>query len=159
MLLKPELLVAVRGLIAQARAEAVQAVDAKRVHLYWYIGRIIVEEEQQGADRAAYGTFLVQGLVNTLQPQFGSGFSRRQLYWYVQFYRTFPIVAAVRTQFSWTHYKTLISLDNSNKRELYLAEATKNNWSARQLERRVNSQLFERLRLSSDVAAVLAVAR
>lgn len=159
MLLKPELLVAVRSLLTQARAEAVQAVDAKRVHLYWHIGRMIVEEEQQGADRAAYGTFLVQGLADTLQPQFGSGFSRRQLYWYVQFYRTFPIVSAVRTPFSWTHYKTLISLDNSDKREFYLAEATKNNWSARQLERQVNSQLFERLLLSSDVAAVLAVAR
>lgn len=69
-------------------------------------------------------------MANTLQPQFGSGFSRRQLYWYVQFYRTFPIVSAVRSQFNWTHYKTLIRLDNSDKREFYLAEATKNNWSA-----------------------------
>jgi hypothetical protein len=126
----------------------VQAVDARRVHLYWHIGRIIVEKEQQGADRAAYGTFLVQGLADTLHPQFGSVSSRRQLYWYVQFYRTFPIVSAVRTQFSWTYYKTLISLDNKDKREFYLAEATKNNWSARQLERQVNSQLFERLLLS-----------
>lgn len=56
MLIKPELLVAVRGLLTQARAEAVQAVDAQRVHLYWHIGQMIVEEEQQGADRAAYGT-------------------------------------------------------------------------------------------------------
>ncbi|NML68001.1 DUF1016 domain-containing protein [Hymenobacter sp. RP-2-7] len=101
-----------------------QAVDAKRVHLYWHIGRMIVEEEQQGANRAAYGTFLMQGLADTLQPQFGSGFSRRQLYWYVQFYRTFPIVSAMRTQFSWTHYKTLISLDNKDKCAFYLAEAT-----------------------------------
>jgi predicted nuclease of restriction endonuclease-like (RecB) superfamily len=68
-------------------------------------------------------------------------------------------VSALRTQFSWTHYKTLISLDNQDKREFYLAEATKNSWSARQLERQVNSQLFERLLLSNDVAAVLAVAR
>lgn len=65
----------------------------------------------------------------------------------------------MRTQLSWTHYKTLISLDNPDKREFYLAEAAKNNWSARQLERQVNSQLFERLLLSNDVAAVLAVAR
>jgi hypothetical protein len=69
----------VRGLLTQARAEAVQAIDAKRVQLYWHIGRMIVEEEQQGADRAAYGTSLVQGLADTLQLQFGSGFSRRQL--------------------------------------------------------------------------------
>jgi predicted nuclease of restriction endonuclease-like (RecB) superfamily len=94
-----------------------------------------------------------------LQPQFGSGFSGRQLERYRQFYRLFPIASALRTQLSWTHYKTLISLDNADKREFYLAEATKNNWSARQLERQVNSQLFERLLLSNDVTAVLAVAR
>ena len=148
-----------RGLITQARAEAVRAVDARRVQLYWHIGQMIVEEEQQGADRAAYGSSLIKGLSAELQPQFGSGFSGRQLERYRQFYRTFPIASALRTQLSWTHYKTLLSLDNPDKREFYLAEAAKNNWSARQLERQVNSQLFERLLLSNDVAAVLAVAR
>jgi hypothetical protein len=89
----------------------------------------------------------------------GSGFSGRQLERYRQFYRTFPIASALRTQLGRTHYKTLISLDNADKREFYLSEATKNNWSARQLERQVNSQLFECLLLSNDVAAVMAVAR
>ncbi len=98
-------------------------------------------------------------MSETLQPQFGSGFSYRQLNWYRQFYRSFPIVSALRTQFSWTHYKTLISIDNQDKREFYIAEASKNNWTARQLERQVNSQLFERLLLSNDVQSVLAVAR
>ena len=77
----------------------------------------------------------------------------------MQFYRTFPIVSALRSQFSWTHYRKLIQLDSEDKRTFYMAEAAKNNWSARQLERQVNSQLFERLLLSNDVAAVLAVAR
>ena len=84
---------------------------------------------------------------------------QRQLERYRQFYRTFPIASTLRTQFSWTHYKTLISIDNQDKRELYIAEATKNNWSARQLERQINSQLFERLLLSNDIQSVLAVAR
>jgi predicted nuclease of restriction endonuclease-like (RecB) superfamily len=159
MTIKPELLAAVRGLITQAREQAVRAVDTERVLLYWHIGRVILEEEQQGADRAAYGTFLIQGLADTLQPQFGSGFSRRQLYWYVQFYRAFPIVSTLRSQFSWTHYRKLIQLDNEDKRAFYVAEAAKNNWTARQLERQVNSQLFERLLLSNDVASVLQVAR
>lgn len=76
-----------------------------------------------------------------------------------QFYKTFPIANALRSQFSWTHYRTLIRIDNQDKREFYIAEASKNNWTARQLERQVNSQLFERLLLSKDVKDVLAVAR
>ena len=158
MRIKPELLTAVRDLIAQARERAVSTVDAERVLLYWHIGQVTLVEEQHGADRATYGSSLIKGLAAELQPQFGSGFSGRQLERYRQFYRTFPIASALRTQLSWTHYKTLISLDNPDKRAFYLAEATKNNWSARQLERQVNSPLFERRLLSSDVAAVLAVA-
>jgi predicted nuclease of restriction endonuclease-like (RecB) superfamily len=76
-----------------------------------------------------------------------------------QFYRLFPNTNALRSQFSWTHYRTLIRIENEDKRDFYLAEAEKNNWTARQLERQVNSQLFERLLLSNDVQAVLAVAR
>jgi predicted nuclease of restriction endonuclease-like (RecB) superfamily len=159
MNLKAELLENVQRLIVEAQAQAVRAVDAERVRLYWHLGQLIVEEEQHGADRAAYGTALIKGLAAALQPQFGSGFSGRQLHWYVQFFRTFPNVTALRSQFSWTHYRKLIQLDNEDKREFYVAEAAKNNWSARQLERQVNSQLFERLLLSNDVAAVLAVAR
>jgi predicted nuclease of restriction endonuclease-like (RecB) superfamily len=76
-----------------------------------------------------------------------------------QFYRTFPNTNALRSQFSWTHYRTLVRIDNEDKRDFYIAEAEKNNWTARQLERQVNSQLFERLLLSNDMKSVLAVAR
>jgi predicted nuclease of restriction endonuclease-like (RecB) superfamily len=68
-------------------------------------------------------------------------------------------VNALRTQFNWTHYRNLISIENEDNREFYIAEAEKNNWSARQLERQVNSQLFERWLMSNDVQSVLAVAR
>lgn len=159
MVIKQELIRQIQSIIAQAREKAIRSVDTERVLMYWQIGKVIFEEEQEGEDRAAYGTFLIKGLADELQPQFGTGFSRRQLYWYVQFYRRFPIVYALRTQLSWTHYRTLIGIDNEDKREFYIAEATKNNWSARQMERQVNSQLFERLLLSNDVASVLQVAR
>lgn len=66
---------------------------------------------------------------------------------------------ALRSQFSWTHYRTLIRIDNQDKRDFYIAETEKNNWTARQLERQVNSQLFERLLLSNDLQSVLAVAK
>lgn len=159
MLIKPELIQHIHGIIATARERAVRSVDTERVLMYWQIGKVILEEEQQGKERAGYGQFLIKTISNEFQPQFGSGFSVRQLERYRQFYRMFPIASAVRTQFSWTHYKTLISIDNQDKREFYMAEAEKNNWSARQLERQVNSQLFERLLLSNDVQSVLAVAR
>lgn len=155
MKIRKDLIADIQGIIAQSRDRAIRSVDAERVLMYWHIGKVIFEEEQQGEDRAAYGAFLIQSLAEQLQPQFGSGFSKRHLHWYVQFYRAFPIVNALRTQFSWTHYKTLLGIENEKKREFYLAEAAKNNWSARQMERQVNSQLFERLLLSNDVAAVL----
>jgi predicted nuclease of restriction endonuclease-like (RecB) superfamily len=159
MLIKQELIQQIQSIIATAKDRAIRSVDTERMMMYWQIGKVIFEEEQQGKERAGYGDFLIKSLSETLQPQFGSGFSYRQLNWYRQFYKAFPIVSALRTQFSWTHYKTLISIDSQDKREFYIAEASKNNWTARQLERQVNSQLFERLLLSNDVQSVLAVAR
>ena len=71
----------------------------------WEIGKVIFEEEQQGKDRADYGKYLIKSLSQELQPQFGSGFSVRQLERYRQFYRTFPNASALRSQFNWSHYK------------------------------------------------------
>jgi predicted nuclease of restriction endonuclease-like (RecB) superfamily len=159
MQIRKELIHEVRDIIASAKEKAIRSVDTERVLMYWQIGKMIFEEEQQGQERAGYGEFLIRSLAAALEPQFGSGFSYRHLNWFRQFYRTFPIVNAVRSQFSWTHYRTLLRIDNQNKREFYIAEAEKNNWTARQLERQVNSQLFERLLMSNNVQDVLAVAK
>ncbi len=159
MTIKKELIQQIHTIIATAKDRAIRSVDTERVLMYWQIGKLILEEEQQGKERATYGEFLIKSLAHTLEPQYGSGFSTRQLERFRQFYRTFPIASALRSQFSWTHYKTLITLNNQDKREFYIAETDKNNWTARQLERQVNSQLFERLLLSNDVQSVLAVAR
>ncbi len=159
MQLKKEFIQQIHAIISSSREKAIRSVDSVRVLMYWEIGRLIFEEEQEGKERAEYGNFLIKLLSDSLQPQFGSGFSVRQLERYRQFYRTFPNTSALRTQFSWTHYKTLISISNSEKREFYIAEAEKNNWTARQLERQINSRLFERLLLSNDVKAVLEVAK
>lgn len=159
MILKKELIQQIQSIVATATDKAIRSVDTERVLMYWQIGKVIFEEEQQGEDRAAYGKYLIKSISETLQPQLGSGFSVRQLERYRQFFRTFPIASALRTQLGWTHYKTLISIGNNDKRDFYIAEATKNNWTARQLERQVNSQLFERLLISNDLQSVLAVAR
>jgi len=149
----------IRSIITNAQAKAIRSVDNERVLMYWQIGKVILEEEQQGKERAEYGKYLIKSISQTFQPKFGSGFSIRQLEMCRQFYRIFPITNSLRSQFNWTHYRALIRIDLQDKREFYIAETDKNNWTARQLERQVNSQLFERLLLSNDVKTVLAVAR
>ncbi|REA62115.1 DUF1016 domain-containing protein [Dyadobacter luteus] len=159
MELNKNVITEIQAIISDAQQRAIRSVDFERVLMYWHIGKVIFEEEQQGEDRAAYGTFLIKSISKEFQPVMGSGFSVRQLEMNRQFYRVFPIANALRTQFSWTHYRLLIRIDNQDKRDFYIAEAEKNNWSARQLERQINSQLFERLLMSNDVASVLSVAR
>ncbi|MES2653356.1 MAG: PDDEXK nuclease domain-containing protein [Bacteroidota bacterium] len=158
MQLKNEIITQIQTIVATARDRAIRSVNTERVLMYWQIGKIILEEEQQGNERAGYGEFLIKSLSETFQPQFGIGFSVRQLEMCRQFYRIFPIANALRSQFSWTHYRVLIRIHNHDKRAFYIAEAEKNNWTARQLERQINSQLFERLLLTNDIEAVLAVA-
>ncbi|UXN35274.1 PDDEXK nuclease domain-containing protein [Avibacterium paragallinarum] len=158
MLTDTHIITDIKQIIAQSRENAVRAVDFQRVLMYWHIGKRIFEEEQQGQERADYGAYLIKSLAQQLQPEFDSGFSARQLERYRQFYRTFPIAAALRTQLNWTQYKSLISINDPDKREFYIAESIKNHWSSRQLERQINSSLYERLLLSNDKASVLAVA-
>ncbi|MGV8963216.1 MAG: PDDEXK nuclease domain-containing protein [Candidatus Saccharimonadaceae bacterium] len=159
MELKKGLIEQIQAIVVTAQAKAVRAVDTERVLMYWQIGKIIFEEEQEGKERADYGKYLIKSISDEFQPQLGTGFSVRQLEMNRQFYRAFPNTHALRSQFSWTHYRTLIRIENQDKKDFYIAEVEKNNWTARQLERQVNSQLFERLLLSNDVQSVLAVAR
>jgi predicted nuclease of restriction endonuclease-like (RecB) superfamily len=149
----------IKRIIEQAKENAIRSVDYQRVLMYWNIGKRILEEEQEGKERADYGSYLIKVLSETLIPDYGSGFSVRILELSRQFYRVFPIANALRSQLSWTQYRLLIRIENESKREFYIAEATKNNWTSRQMERQINSQLFERLLLSNDVESVLAVAR
>lgn len=149
----------IREIINSARVLAVKSVDFCRVQMYWQLGKRIFEEEQQGKERADYGTYLIKNLAKQLEPEYGSGFSVRQLERSRQFYRIYPIATALRTQLNWSQYKMLISIDNSEKREYYELEAVNNAWTGRELERQINSQLYERLLLSDDKEAVLAVAR
>ncbi|MGE8428101.1 MAG: PDDEXK nuclease domain-containing protein [Sphingobacterium sp.] len=149
----------IKAIIAQSKENAVRAVDHQRTLMYWYIGKRIFEQEQRGKDRADYGKYLTQYLAKALEPEFGSGFSRRQIELFRQFYRIFPIANALRSQLSWTQYRLLMRLDLDEQREFYMAETIKNNWTSRQLERQVFSNLYERLLLSNDKESVLAVAK
>lgn len=149
----------VRAIIEEARANAIRSVDFNRVLMYWKTGRRVFEEEQKGAERADYGSFLIERLAQRLEPGYGSGFSKRQLHFSVQFYKAYPKVNALRSQLNWTQYRTLIQIADADRREYYELEAVNNGWTARELERQKNSLLYERLLKSNDKEAVLAVAR
>jgi len=127
--------------------------------MYWKLGERIFIEEQKGQDRAEYGAYLLQNVALEIEKEFGSGFSVRQLERARQFYRTYPIATALRTQLNWYQYRLLIQIDDKDKREYYELEANNNNWTGRELERQINSGLYERLLLSNDKKAVLEVAR
>lgn len=149
----------VREIITSARQNAVRSVDFSRVQMYWRIGQRIQEEEQKGKERADYGAYLLKNLAKKLEPEYGSGFSVRQLEMCRQFYRVYPIANTVCSQLNWSQYKLLISISDEYKREYYQLEAIHNCWTKRELERQINSQLYERLLLSNDKESVLAVAR
>ena len=154
-----ELVSEIRSIIESARTNAVRSVDFCRVQMYWQIGRRIVEEEQGGMTRAEYGKGLIKNLAKEIEPEYGSGFGQRQLERARQFYIEFPIASTLRTQFNWSQYKLLIGIADKDKREYYELEAANNCWTARQMQRQINSMLYERLLLSNDKEAVLAMAR
>lgn len=149
----------IKELIDSAQTKAINTINFQRVVLYWNIGQRIFEEEQEGKDRADYGKQLIKNLSKELEPTFGSGYSVRQLELMRQFYRIFPNTNAVRSQLNWSQYKLLVRVDNSDKREFYINESIKNSWNSRELERQINSSLFERLLLSNDKESVLEVAK
>jgi len=149
----------IKAIIGQARTQAIRSVEFYRVEMYWKVGERIFNEEQQGKDRADYGSYLIRELAKEIEPEYGSGFSVRQLERSRQFYRTYPIASAVRTQLNWLQYRLLLSIENEQKREYYELEAVNNCWTGRELERQIHSNLYERMLLSADKEAVIKVAR
>jgi predicted nuclease of restriction endonuclease-like (RecB) superfamily len=149
----------IQRIIFQSRERAVRSVNTERVLMYWQIGKRIFEEEQNGKDRAEYGHYLIKNLSEKLREDFGNGFSQRNLELMRSFFRSFPIAQTLSTQLSWSHYSLLLSIDNQYKREFYIAEIKKNNWSVREFERQLNSQFYERLLLSTNKESLLAIAR
>ena len=170
-----EFLKSIASVLENARKNAKTAVNLTMVYAYFEIGRIIVEEEQNGKNRAAYGKQILQELSEYLTAQFGKGFSVGNLKNIRQFYRVYAhdqIGETVFSQFenlpatetgrrfylSWSHYLKLLRIDNADERHFYEIEAVKNDWSLSELKRQFNSALYERLALSRDKDKVYALA-
>lgn len=165
----------VSSVLEQAQKNAKTAVNLSMVYAYYEIGRMIVEEEQHGADRAAYGRQLLKELSAYLTKQFGKGFSVANLKNIRQFYKVYskdqigetvfsqfdnlPAVSTGRKFFlSWSHYLKLMRIENVDERHFYEIESIKNDWSLSELKRQYDSSLYERLALSTDKDKVYRLA-
>lgn len=188
----------IRSIWDISRAFTARSVNAGHCYACWLIGRQLIESEQGGADRAAYGTHLLPILSQRLTREYGDGFSLTALKYMRLFYQAYPdflpirhasrdeftitlanhdleISHAMRDLFhsehstdwrpgqwhpslSWTHYRTLLKVNQREARDFYEIEAIKHNWSARYLERQINSLLFQRLLKSRDKEGVMALA-
>jgi predicted nuclease of restriction endonuclease-like (RecB) superfamily len=145
---------AIAEVIAQARQQVRQAVNQHMVQAYWHIGRLIVEQEQQGQQRAEYGKQQLKQLSERLQAEFGKGFDVGNLRNMRQFYLTFPKHYTLRSVLSWSHYRTLMRIENPAARQWYADEAADENWSVRALERQIGTLYYERLLASKDKSTV-----
>ncbi len=153
---KYEKLLANIGLtIETARQNAVRIINTELVKANWEIGRHIVEFEQHGEERAEYGSDLLARLSKDLRQQFGKGFGRRNILDMRRFYLSYQKWQAVPAKLSWTHFIALLGITDETARKFYQQQAINENWSYRELERQIDSSLFERLALSKDRKAVL----
>lgn len=143
----------IKTILAQARQKAYTAIHSAMVEAYWMIGKRIVEEEQGGEDRAAYGKQIIQNVSAELTKEFGKGFSKRTVWEIRQFYFVFSDEAIVRTlsaQLSWSHFQRILRVSDEKARMYYLKEAANNNWSIRTLDRNISTLYYQRL-LSSQL--------
>ena len=138
----------VAEILRTARAQAHRAANFLMVEAYWNVGRKIVEEEQSGKKRAAYGEFLIERLSAKLREELGHGFDVTNLKRMRQFYVLFPKGATAWHLLSWSHFKAVLRLEKADARAWYLQEASEQNWSVRALERQIGSLYYERLLMS-----------
>lgn len=167
-------------LIVAARQSVVRGVDLVQVHSNFEIGRHIIEQEQQGEQRASYGKELLSLLADRLTAEFGKGYSRSNIADMRRFYLTYQERARIKgmannTAFqiiqtasgqsaalfslSWSHYVFLLGVKNPDERDFYEIEAKNQNWTVRELKRQFDSSLYERLALSRDKDSIRQLAQ
>lgn len=154
----------IKEILYLARQKAYSAINSAMVEAYWLTGRRIVEEEQQGEKRAAYGKKILENLSNELTAEFGKGYSERTLREFRQFYLTFPeFISIQRTAFAesdpnnwqtvfaklhWSHFQRVLRVADAQARSYYLTEAANHNWSISTLDRNISTLYYDRLLLS-----------
>ena len=139
-------------LLEKSRINLRKTVNTFMVSTYFEVGKLIVEEEQNGEERAKYGKNIIENLSKKLTKEYGKGFSRRNLEYMRKFYSAYSITQTASAEFklSFSHYLILMRMENIEERNFYEIEAVNNDWSLAELQRQFNSALYERLVLSRD---------
>lgn len=158
--IKKDVYVEISNLLKEARKNIVSNINTTMTKTYFLIGKRIVEEEQNGNERAEYGENLIKNLSKRLIEEFGKGFSVTNLKQMKSFYIAYKKGQTVSDQFklSWSHYLILMRMENIEERNFYEIESIQNNWSLRELRRQIDSALYERLVLSRDKEKVKELA-
>ena len=141
----------IKQILAEARKKAYSSVNSAMVDAYWLIGKRIVEEEQQGAKRAAYGKEILRTLSNELTKEFGNGFGERALRDFRQFYLTFQEMKIWHTlcaKLNWSHIRLIMRVEHQEAQRYYLQEAAESHWSVRTLDRNISTLYYHRLHAS-----------
>jgi len=164
------LLPKLRDLILEARRKAATAINSIQVATNYEIGRLIIEQEQQGSERAAYGASLIKQLSIRLSGEFGKGFSAVNLSLMRKFYlvyrdrigvaifQTPSEISSAVPELSWSHFVLLLSVKDQAERYFYEIEASRSTWSVAELRRQIESCLYERLALSRDKKGIARLA-
>lgn len=149
----------IKDIISSGRELAYNVANKTIVLTYWHIGKRIVEQEQNGKERAEYGKALLEVLADELIKEYGKSYSKRNLQYFRKFYLAFPdeqIVNACVHNLNWTHFRSLLRVVDESARLWYLKEASQESWSSRTLDRNISTQYYYRLLQSPEKEAVIS---
>lgn len=144
----------IRGCVLDAQKKLYSAVNTAMVTAYWEIGEQIYLACGEN-ERATYGKQLLQYISQKMMAEFGKGYTVRNLQMMRKFYMTFPNTNALRSELSWTHYRSLMRVSDEKARNFYMEEAVKAGWSSRQLDRQINTMYYQRILASKDTESVV----
>lgn len=148
----------IKDIITSGRKLAYNAANKAMVLTYWHVGKRIVEQEQDGKERAEYGKALIEALAEALTKEYGRSFSKRNLLYFRKFYLAFPDEKIVNTcvhNLNWSHFRTLLRVSDDTARLWYMNEAATEGWSVRTLDRNISTQYYYRLMQSPEKDAVI----
>lgn len=154
-----QLLESIDRTLQRGRTQVAYVVSHTILQTYWEVGKQIVEYEQQGNEKAEYGSELLKRLSKDLTIQHGNGFGMSNVNKMRKLYICYPILQTLSAKLTWSHYVELLKLDDPLERSFYEKECAQEHWGVRELKRQMNSMLFQRIALSSDKSAVLRLAQ
>ncbi len=144
--------------LKKGRQNIAIAVNAEIVQTYWHIGQHIIKYEQNGNERAEYGSNLLNRLSHDLTQKYGAGFSRSNVFYIRKLYMEYPKVQTL-SELSWSHYIELLKIEDKTERAFYEKESKNSHWGVRELKRQMKSMLYHRLALSSDKKEIIRLSK